>query len=149
MNSACKRCKTVMRNQAFRPFTSLLFYLFTSLLFISCQQASPEQRAAKAAKDYYDQLVEGYIEGFLEGKAHADSLPSDYMEQMVMVHRQYLSDLQRKHGGLQGVAISRNVARRDESLGVTCAFLLLTFADSTQEEVMVPMVEQDGTWRMK
>ena len=40
-------------------------------------------------------------------------------------------------------------ARTDSVAGYTQAFLILCFADSTQEEVVVPMVEHAGRWRMK
>lgn len=126
-----------------------LLLLFLVAFFGACHSPSAEERAAQAAKSYYDQLAEGYIEGFLEGRADADSLPSDYMEQMVTVHRQYLADMQRKHGGLSHVSISPNVARRDTTLHLTYAFLLLSFCDSTQEEIVVPMTERDGEWRMR
>ena len=53
------------------------------------------------------------------------------------------------HGGISEVRISPNVGRRDTTLQLTYAFLLLCFADSTQEEIVVPMVEKDGQWYMK
>ena len=60
-----------------------------------------------------------------------------------------MADMVSKHGGLTDVAVSPNIGRRDTSIHVTYAFLLLSFRDSTQEEIAVPMVEVDGEWRMK
>ena len=129
------------------------FFLYSfSLLLISlvaCNEVSPEQQAAEAAKSYYDQLVEGYAEGFLEGKAGVDSLPADYCEQLLATHRQYLDDVRCKHNGFREVRISPNIARSDSILHVTYAFLLLCFGDSTQEEITVPMVEVNGEWKMR
>ena len=57
--------------------------------------------------------------------------------------------MESQHGGLQSVAISSNVGRSDSTLRLTYAFLLLSFRDSTQEEISVPMVERNGEWLMK
>ncbi len=65
----------------------------------ACSNGTSEQAAAEAAKSYYDQLREGYYEGFLEGKAGIDSLPADYCEQLLDVCRHYMDDLVRKHQG--------------------------------------------------
>ena len=127
----------------------LLYIVIAFLILAACSETTPEQRAAEAAKFYYDRLLEGYPEGFLEGKADIDSLPSDYCEQMVGVFRKYISDLQQQHGGISEVRISPQVARRDSTLNLTYAFLLLCYQDSVLEEITVPMVEVNGEWRMR
>ena len=66
-----------------------------------------------------------------------------------MALQQYRNDMVRKHDGLDGVTVSANIGRTDTSLHVTYAFLLLSFCDSTQEEVSVPMVHEHGTWKLK
>lgn len=115
----------------------------------ACSNGTSEQAAAEAAKSYYDQLREGYYEGFLEGKAGIDSLPADYCEQLLDVCRHYMDDLVRKHQGISEVHISENVGRTETSLHLTHAFLLLCYGDSTQEEITVPMIEVGGVWKMK
>lgn len=127
----------------------LLTLLAVVLACSACGGASPEERAAEAAKAYYDRLAAGFPEDFLEGRAAVDSLPTDYCEQMVAVYRKYMADISEKYGGIREVRISPNIGRRDSTLQLTYAFLLLCFADSTQEEITVPMVEKDGEWYMK
>ena len=127
----------------------MMFFVCCFLLSAACSNTSPEQRAAEAAKHYYECLAQGYVEGFMEGKAGVDSLPADYCEQLLQTCQQYVKDMQRKHQGLRQVRISPNVGRRDSTLHLTHAFLLLCYADSTQEEIAVPMVEHHGEWRMK
>ena len=129
-----------------------LVFHFSLLLFpllCACSTATPEQQAAEAAKAYYERLAAGSTVDFLEGKADIDSLPTALCEQLVAVHQKYLADVKRKHGGIQDVRISPNIGRRDTTLQLTYAFLMLCFADSTQEEVVVPMVEANGEWKMK
>ena len=127
----------------------LLFLSLLSFLFSCTSSFSPEQEAASAAKDYYDCLVAGNTTGFLEGKAGVDALPADYAEQLLQATQLYVDDIQRRHGGLQSVSVSPNVGRRDSTLHLTYAFLMLSYNDSTQEEITVPMVDIDGRWCMK
>ena len=116
---------------------------------MGCQEVSPEQQAAEAAQGYYQRLLDGYPDGFLEGKAAYDEMPADYRDQLVKANEQYMKDMQQKHNGLQSVAVSPNVGRIDSTLHVVYTFLLLSFGDSTQEEVTVPMVQVNGEWKMR
>lgn len=124
------------------------------LLAVGCWQGcssdpAPEELAAKAALSYYNRLLEGYPDGLTAAKAGADDLPSDYRAQLGKVYEQYVRDINLKHGGLRAVAVSDNVGRRDSVSGVVYAFLMLSFADSTQEEIVVPMVERNGAWYLR
>ena len=128
------------------------------LLFIACvflalsacmSKGTPEEEAAKAAQSYYALLVERHVNEFLDGKLLSDSLPEDYRLQLQQVYEQYVQEMDDKHEGIREVRVSENVARRDSVLQLTYAFLILCFGDSTQEEITVQMVEQDGVWKMK
>ena len=128
------------------------------LLYIACvflalsacmSKGTPEEEAAKAAQSYYALLVERHVNEFLDGRLLSDSLPEDYRLQLQQVYEQYVQEMDDKHEGIREVRVSENVARRDSVLQLTYAFLILCFGDSTQEEITVPMVEQDGVWKMK
>ncbi len=124
--------------------------MLTAFLAIACSETlTPEQQAAEAAQSYYNRLLEGYADGFMAGRVDFDSLAPDYRQQLVSAAEQYLSDIKEQHGGLKAVGISSNVGRCDAKLRVTYAFLLLSYNDSTQEEICVPMVEHNGEWLMK
>jgi len=60
------------------------FLLMAILLLCGCsrQGQSPEEQAGIAAKEYYDRLLAGDIDAFLNGKADIDSVPADYRSQM-------------------------------------------------------------------
>ena len=135
----------------------LLPILMKALLVVACsEKLSPEEEAAQAALSYYNRLLEGFPDGLLASKADVDSLPDDYSGQLKKVYEQYVSDINEKHGGLCGVSISENIARRDsfqtkegDWRQVVYAFLVLTFKDSVKEEISVPMVQRNGEWVMK
>ena len=125
-----------------------LLALFALTLLLSCSSPlSPEQQAALAAEGYYRHLLAGEYDQFLEGRAGADSLPADYREQLLTGYLQFMAQQQDKHGGITAVSVSN--VRTDSLDRYTSVFLLLSYGDSTQEEIVVPMVEHNGSWRMK
>ena len=108
---------------------------------------SPEERAALAAKGYYTHLVKGEYEQFLEGKAGGDSLPDAYREQLLTGYKQFMAQQQTAHRGIREVQVS--TARKDTLADYVSVMLILCYGDSTNEEIVVPMVEHNGCWRMK
>ena len=125
------------------------FSLIVFTFLCACSSSTPEEQAARAARAYYQHLIDDRPAEFLQGKADVDSLPDSYRAQLLMAINQYRADMLDKHNGLNEVRVSDNVGRRDTSLHLTYAFLLLCYGDSTQEEITVPMVERDGRWLMK
>ena len=122
-------------------------FILTLLLYMACANPSPEEMASIAAKGYYNHLVNGEYEVFLEGKEGADSLPDDYREQLLTSYRQFMAQQNRDHHGILDIRISNAVT--DTVLQYTNVFLVLCFGDSVNEEIVVPMVERHGSWRMK
>lgn len=118
------------------------------LVLVACGgNVSPEEQALLAAKGYYEHLLSGEYEDFLEGKAGADSLPADYREQLLAACKQYVFKQRDEHGGIREIQAGNATA--DTAKHVANAFLLLCYGDSTTEEIVVPMVERDGKWRMR
>ena len=118
---------------------------------------SQEQRAMTTAKKYYEQLVAGDYEGFVESTVISqDSLPADYKEQLVLNAKMYMERMQDEHHGIRSVkAIRAQVdtlkAPGSDEIGVITAqaYISLGFADSTKEEVLVPMVLKDDVWYLR
>ena len=132
-----------------RPISPIsLISLIALFALLSCSSPlSPEQQAALAAEGYYRHLLAGEYDQFLEGRAGADSLPDSYREQLLTGYRQFMAQQQEKHDGITAVSVSN--VRTDSLDHYTSVFLLLCYGDSTQEEIVVPMVVHNGSWRMK
>lgn len=122
-------------------------FILALLLCMACANPSPEEMASLAAKGYYTHLMNGEYEAFLEGKAGAGSLPEGYREQLLTSYRQFMAQQNREHHGILDIRVSN--ATTDTALNYTNVFLVLCFGDSVNEEIVVPMVERDGRWRMK
>ena len=127
----------------------LLFTFYLSFL-ISCGSGTPEEMASLAAKGYYEHLMRGEYRQFLEGKYFMplDTIGTiDRIEEHEVNLRQFMAQQNRDHHGILDIRISNAVT--DTVLQYTNVFLVLCFGDSVNEEIVVPMVERHGSWRMK
>lgn len=124
-----------------------LVLLVSLAQWAACSSPTREKLASLAAKGYYQHLIEGDFDHFLEGRVMADSLPDDYRSQLIDGYSQFLAQQVKARGGINEVRISR--AYTDTTQQYTSVLLMLCYGDSTSEEVIVPMVEHNGRWMMK
>lgn len=125
----------------------ILVVVLVLLAVFACSSPTPEEMASLAAKGYYEHMLRGEYNEFLEGKAGSDSLPDNYREQLIAGYKQFVSQQNSIHHGIDEVRIVN--ARRDTLLNYTNVFLMLCFGDSTNEQVSVPMIEYHGVWKMR
>lgn len=125
----------------------LLFVILAFLALCACSSPTPEEMASLAARGYYEHLLKGEFDKFLDGKAGSDSLPEAYCEQLIAGFKQFLSQQNNLHNGINEIRVIN--AKRDTILNYTNVFLMLCFGDSTNEQVSVPMIEHNGSWRMR
>lgn len=137
----------------------ILFGVALSLIGVAAcsSDVNQEERAMTTAQKYYEQLIAGDYEGFVEGTLNSqDSLPADYKEQLVLNAKMYVERMQKEHDGIRSVKALRaevdtlKAHNSDEIAAITArAFVSLGFADSTNEEVLVPMVLKDDVWYLR
>ena len=128
----------------------LVLLVFLVVLGGGCGGATPEEMASLAAKGYYEHLMRGEYRQFLEGKYFVplDTIGTiDRMEEHEVNLRQFMAQQEKEHHGIREVRISN--AKTDIVQKVTNVFLVLCYGDSINEEIVVPMVEREGKWRMK
>ena len=118
------------------------------LVLWGCSHPSPEEMASLVAKGYYDHLVSGEYESFLEGMDRREFMNEvNFRSQLIDNFRQFKAEQDSAHDGIREVRIVR--ASTDSVQKFTNVFLMLCYGDSTNEEIVVPMVERNGSWRMK
>lgn len=115
----------------------------------ACSEHKPsaDEIAGRAAKLYYDYLVEGKYDAYVDGFYQPDSIPEVYREQLIANAKMFAAQQREERNGIASVRLLR--ARADSVRHVGHAFLLLCYGDSTKEEIVVPMVEHKGVWMMK
>lgn len=121
---------------------------FLGILGMSCGNPTAEEMASLAAKGYYEHLIHGEYEQFLQGKAglHKHS-EEDFWNQLRDNCHQFVHQQEQAHRGIHEVRVVN--AKTDTLQKYTNVFLMLCFGDSTNEEIVVPMVERDGRWYMR
>lgn len=118
------------------------------VMLAACGNPSKEELASLAAKGYYDHLIRGEYEQFLEGVDQRERMTDDdYHSQLLDCYEQFMAQQTTTHRGILEVRVSN--AKTDTIQKYTNVFLVLCYGDSTNEEIVVPMVERNGSWRMK
>ena len=111
------------------------------------EEIRPEEIALQAAKAYYEQLLHGEYEAYVDGTLKGDSVSPAYRQQLVLNMQMYVERQNAEHKGISRVQALR--AMYDSSAHTSDAFLAIEFADSTKEEIVVPMVEREGVWYLR
>jgi hypothetical protein len=127
----------------------LILAATTLLLFAACgkSQIDPSGVMGNVAKAYYDYLIEGKYDAYVDGFYQPDSIPGSYREQLITNAKMFTGLMNEQHKGLKSVSIAS--AKADTAHHVGHAFLIMHFGDGTKEEVVVPMVERQGNWMLR
>ena len=133
------------------------FFISFMILAACSSEVSQEQRAMTTAKKYYEQLVAGDYS--LMGQ---DSVPEAYKSQMLLNAQMFVERMQSEHNGIKSVkALRAKVDTVKASVPaasgepaaikeiVAQAYLSLGFADSSKEEIVVPMVLKNDIWYIR
>ena len=136
------------------------FFISFMILAACSSEVSQEKRALTTAQKYYEQLVAGDYNSFVEGSLMGqDSVPEVYKSQMLLNAQMFMERMQTEHRGIKSVkplratvdTIKLRVANEPEAVKeiVAQAYLSLGFADSTKEEIVVPMVLKNDIWYLR
>ena len=133
-----------------RPF--FLFLITTTLLLSACKnEPSAEELAIGAAKEAaeksYTAFLDNRYDEYLSHRSGSDSLPESYRQQLIEAYQQFKALQEKEHGSICSFRVSN--ARMDSTMNLVQVFLVLNYADSVQEEIVVPMIEENGSWKMK
>ena len=116
-----------------------------SVVLLACSRGQFTHEAAqKAAVKYYTMLINGNYEAFVDGYAYNKDMPENYRSQMIDLVKQFMAE-----GNMPNL---RSVEALNDSLcedSTACVMLQLEYADSTFEQIELPLVLKEDGWKMK
>ena len=130
---------------------SLSILIAVALLLAACGEKKKNvdqgKLAAKAAKHYYEQLLEGDYEAFLNNENRTNNLPDNYRKQLLLNLKQFVAQQDSVHHGIDSITLgASHFSAKDNTASV---FLLFCYGDKTTEQVVVPMVKEHGKWILR
>lgn len=116
--------------------------LLCCVLF-SCEKK--ENRPGDPALVYFNHLIEGRYEKYVESIAYSDSMTDDYRRQMVDLAAQYAATEKETRGGLVSAKVLSDTVMQE----FANVFLEVTFGDQTKEEISIPLVLCGEQWKLQ
>lgn len=117
--------------------------------FAACSDKKDDsgEVAARAAKLYYDYLLHGDYDAFVAGTYRPDSLPASYQRQLADNAAMFIGQQNDEHRGIKDIRIVNSKA--DTAKHVAQVMLQFVYGDSTNEQIVVPMVQHKGVWYLR
>ena len=130
---------------------SLCILIAVAFLLAACGEKKKNvdqgKLAAKAAKHYYEQLLKGDYEAFLDNENRTNNLPDNYRKQLLLNLKQFVAQQDSVHHGIDSITLgASHFSAKDNTASV---FLLFYYGDKTTEQVVVPMVKERGKWILR
>ena len=130
---------------------SLSILIAVALLLAACGEKKKNvdqgKLSAKAAKHYYEQLLKGDYEVFLNNENRTNNLPDNYRKQLLLNLKQFVALQDSVHHGIDSITLgASHFSAKDNTASV---FLLFYYGDKTTEQVVVPMVKEHGKWILR
>ncbi len=127
------------------------YVAFIGLLCAVCAACSSDiktdEQAANTARLYYDYLLQGQYDDYVAGIDGYDEMPESYRRQLTDNARMFMEQQNREHGGIERLRIMR--ADIDTETQTAQVFLVISYQDGSNEQIMVPMVRNGSLWMMR
>lgn len=124
------------------------YAIMATILLFSCSQSSKDltdfssSGARSAAEYFYELLIKGQGQAYVDNMQETASMDSSKYTQFVDLMEQFLHEERELRGGILGARATRDTMVDTVSM----VFLDVQFGDSTQEDIMLPLVYTRGRW---
>ena len=131
-------------NRMKTSFSHFFIFSFIMLLATCSRGQFTHEAAREAAEDYYSMLIKGDYKGFVNGYAYSEDFPESYRKEMIDLMKQFMAE-----GEMPNL---RSVVALSDSLSedsTAIVMLQLQYADSTFEQIELPLILMESGWKMK
>lgn len=136
----------MMQVQQFIYLPLLLLAIFTSACSGSKEKtvhSKPEDVVLTA----YNSLINGDYAKYVSCVQSNDSITESYRNGLINAAKQFMAREKEEKGGIASVNVIS--AKTNESGTYSLVMLSLCFGDSTSEEVAIPVVKINDSWRLR
>ena len=117
------------------------------LSLFSCGSRDQGEQAARVARESYNYLLKGKTEAFVDATYREHPIPQSYRDQLILAAEMFLEQQDSLHQGISKISVIKGELLPD-SIHAN-AYLLFHYGNGNAEQVMVPMVKNDGKWYLK
>lgn len=103
-------------------------------------------RADSIVENMYRLYIEQHYDEYARMQAGCDGKPQEYVDQTVMLLKLLRHRMDSLHRGPKDCRLLRYERHGDDFFD---AFLEVQFNDTTSEVIVLPMLRQNGEWRMR
>lgn len=119
----------------------------SAALAIAIVSCTKEPKApAESAAEYYKALAAEDYESFVNGMYSTSHVADSYRKEKLLIVKQFYKGQVSENGGIKEATASRDTIYDD---GSADAFLNISYENGTTEEIVVAMVREGETWKMK
>lgn len=131
-----------------RVIRKIMALALVAMAFVACSsELKTDELAANTARAYYDYLLQGQYDDFVAGMDGYDEMPEGYRQQLADNARMYVAQIKKEHGGIERLRVMK--AEVDNDTQTAQVYLVITFHDDLNEQILVPMVRRNGIWMMR
>ena len=131
-----------------KRFLSIL-PLASIILFTACRKEVLDLNSGAAvcsqAETYYQNLMSGQYEKYLEGISGACTMLPEQRSQTLQALKAFCQNQQAQHGGMVSVHGIEALLQGKRAE----VYMDIIYADSVSERIVIPMVLEDSVWRME
>ena len=125
----------------------IAFAIAVVMMAACSRTVDQEQLVANTAMLYCQYLIDGKYDDFVAGIDQRVEPAAGYAEQLRANAKMFVAAQAKTRGGVVGINVTgAEVSPKEHT---AAAYILLHYADSTKEQVVLPMVERDGVWFMR
>ena len=129
-------------------YNKIIAIMLMAMAFVACSsELKTDELAANTARAYYDYLLQGQYDDFVAGMDGYEDMPESYRQQLVDNAKMFVAQQKKEHGGIERLRVMKSEVDNDTQTAQV--YLVITYRDNLNEQILVPMVRRKGLWLMR
>lgn len=123
----------------------IIVIFLSCFLWVGCKKEKPVDEAAQVALRCYNHLAHEEYDSYLQEMVDYEHMPEHYRKELKELLTQYVRKEQAARGGFSQITVNSDTIMGHRAN----VFLMIEFKDGTREEVAVPMIFWNNSWKLQ